>query len=136
MRRSPFPVDAPPPPQNGNPESAWIGDYLAITTIGERSQLERSTVGYAEFGCAHVYRAPVTPDAASRIRRGANDPPADPGRDQGDRAHDGPPIPTTHEVNLAAAETEGLAPTAANRPGPRPHIKPDTFMILTVGPSR
>jgi DNA-binding beta-propeller fold protein YncE len=44
--------------------------------------------------------------------------------------------PVTHAVYLAAAETEGFEPATADRPEPRAHIKPDTFMILTVSPSR
>ncbi len=44
--------------------------------------------------------------------------------------------PATHNVYLAAAETEGFEPATAERPEPRPHIKPDSFMILTVAPSR
>jgi DNA-binding beta-propeller fold protein YncE len=43
--------------------------------------------------------------------------------------------PTTHNVYLAAVETEGFEPATAERPEPRPHIKPDTFMILTVSPA-
>jgi hypothetical protein len=42
----------------------------------------------------------------------------------------------THAIYLAAADTEGLEPATASRPEPRPHIKPDTFIILTVSPSR
>ena len=41
--------------------------------------------------------------------------------------------PETHEIYLAAAETEGTDPPTAQHPQPRPHLKPDTFMIITVG---
>ncbi len=41
--------------------------------------------------------------------------------------------PITHQLYLAAAETEGFDPPNEQHPYPRPHIKPDTFMILTVG---
>jgi len=41
--------------------------------------------------------------------------------------------PVTHRLHLAAAETDGFDPSTETRPHPRPHIKPDTFMILTVG---
>jgi hypothetical protein len=42
--------------------------------------------------------------------------------------------PATHRIYLAAADTEGVDPPTPQHPGPRPHIKPDSFMILTVGP--
>jgi len=38
--------------------------------------------------------------------------------------------PITHKLYLAAAEVDGIDPTTT-----RPHIKPDSFMILTVGPN-
>lgn len=41
--------------------------------------------------------------------------------------------PSTHRIYLAAAETEGVDPPTEQHPHSRPHIKPDTFMILTVG---
>jgi len=41
--------------------------------------------------------------------------------------------PAEHRLYLAAAETEGFDPPTEKHPQPRPHIKPDTFMILTVG---
>jgi hypothetical protein len=41
--------------------------------------------------------------------------------------------PSTHQIYLAAAETEGFDPPTEKHPEPRPHVKPDTFMILTVG---
>ena len=41
--------------------------------------------------------------------------------------------PATHKLYLAAAETEGFDAPTEKHPTPRPHIKPDTFMILTVG---
>jgi len=41
--------------------------------------------------------------------------------------------PSTHQLYLAAAETEGFETPLLNHPDPRPHIKSDTFMILTVG---
>jgi YVTN family beta-propeller protein len=41
--------------------------------------------------------------------------------------------PTTHQIYMSAAQTEGFDPPTEQRPEPRPHIKPDTFMILTVG---
>jgi YVTN family beta-propeller protein len=41
--------------------------------------------------------------------------------------------PSTHRLYLAAAETEGFDPPTAKNLEPHPHIKPDTFMILTVG---
>jgi len=41
--------------------------------------------------------------------------------------------PGTHEIYLAAAETEGFEPAKNGRP-PRPHMKADTFMIVTVAP--
>ena len=40
--------------------------------------------------------------------------------------------PTTHDLYLAAAETDGFDPPTDKYPESRPHIKPDTFMILTV----
>ena len=40
--------------------------------------------------------------------------------------------PSTHTIYLAAAETEGFDPPTDKHPEPRPHIKPDTFMILIV----
>lgn len=42
--------------------------------------------------------------------------------------------PSTHRLYLAAAESEGFDPPDEKHPEPRPHLKPDTFMILTVGP--
>ena len=44
--------------------------------------------------------------------------------------------PSTHTIYLAAAETDGFDPATPEHPHPRPHIKPDTFMILTVSASR
>jgi len=41
--------------------------------------------------------------------------------------------PLTHQLYLAAAETNGFDQPTAKHPHPRPHIKPETFMILTVG---
>lgn len=43
--------------------------------------------------------------------------------------------PATHLIYLAAAQTAGFELPTAQRPTPRPHIKPETFMILIVGPS-
>ncbi len=43
--------------------------------------------------------------------------------------------PATHEIYLVAAETEGFDPPNEKHPTPRPHIKPDTFMVLTVTPT-
>jgi DNA-binding beta-propeller fold protein YncE len=40
--------------------------------------------------------------------------------------------PTTHTIYLAAAETEAAEPATAEKPEPRPRMKPDTFMILIV----
>jgi DNA-binding beta-propeller fold protein YncE len=42
--------------------------------------------------------------------------------------------PATHRIYLAAAETDGFDPPTENHPHPRPHLKPESFMILTVGP--
>jgi len=42
--------------------------------------------------------------------------------------------PSTHEIYLVGAETEGFDPPNDKHPEPRPHIKPDTFMVLTVAP--
>ena len=44
--------------------------------------------------------------------------------------------PMTHKIYLAAAEIEGFDPPTESHPDPRPRIKPDSFMILTVSPSR
>ncbi|MBF0562631.1 MAG: YncE family protein [Alphaproteobacteria bacterium] len=44
--------------------------------------------------------------------------------------------PTTHRIYLAAAETDGVDPPTAERPHPRPHFKPGSFVILTVEPKR
>ncbi len=41
--------------------------------------------------------------------------------------------PLTHTVYLAAAETEGFDPPSEKHPEPRPHVKPDTFMVLVIG---
>jgi len=41
--------------------------------------------------------------------------------------------PSTHRLYLAAAETDGFDPPTATNPEPRPHIKPDSFMILIAG---
>ena len=41
--------------------------------------------------------------------------------------------PLTHQLYLAAAETDGVDQPTAKHPHPRPHIRPETFMILTVG---
>ena len=43
--------------------------------------------------------------------------------------------PTTHAIYLAAAETEPAEPATADKPEPRPRMKPDSFMILTVRPT-
>lgn len=43
--------------------------------------------------------------------------------------------PNTHRIYLATAEIERIDPPTAARPHPRPQMKPDTFMILTVGPA-
>jgi len=43
--------------------------------------------------------------------------------------------PTTHEIYLSAAETDGFDPPTEKHPESRPHVKPDTFMILTVSPT-
>jgi len=43
--------------------------------------------------------------------------------------------PATHQIYLVAAETEGFDPPNEKHPTPRPHIKPDTFMVLTVTPT-
>jgi len=43
--------------------------------------------------------------------------------------------PSTHEIYLVAAETEGFDPPTEKHPAPRPHIKPATFMMLTVAPT-
>ena len=40
--------------------------------------------------------------------------------------------PLTHTIYLAAAETEGFDSPTEQHPEPRPHVKPDTFMLLTV----
>jgi YVTN family beta-propeller protein len=42
--------------------------------------------------------------------------------------------PTTHDLYLAAAETNVIGPLSVNPPPERPHMKPDSFMILTVHP--
>ena len=44
--------------------------------------------------------------------------------------------PVTDVIYLSAAETEGFDPPTAKHPEPRPHVKPDTFMLLTVAPSK
>jgi len=44
--------------------------------------------------------------------------------------------PSTHTIYLAAAETEGFDPPTEQHPEARPHIKPDTFMILIVKASK
>jgi len=44
--------------------------------------------------------------------------------------------PLTHEIYLVAAETEGFDPPTEKHPQPRPHVKPDTFTVLTVSPGR
>jgi YVTN family beta-propeller protein len=41
--------------------------------------------------------------------------------------------PVTHQIYLAAAETDGSEAPTAQHPDPRPKIKPDTFKILVVG---
>ena len=41
--------------------------------------------------------------------------------------------PSTHRIWLAAAETDGFEAPTAERLHPRPHLKPGSFMILTVG---
>jgi hypothetical protein len=43
--------------------------------------------------------------------------------------------PATHAIYLAAAETEPAEPATAEKPEPRARMKPDTFMILVVGPA-
>jgi YVTN family beta-propeller protein len=43
--------------------------------------------------------------------------------------------PLTHTIYMAAADTEGFDPPTEKNPEPHPHIKPDTFMILTVSAS-
>ncbi len=40
--------------------------------------------------------------------------------------------PLTHTIYLAAADTEGVDPSTPEHPDPRPHIKPDSFEVLTV----
>jgi YVTN family beta-propeller protein len=42
----------------------------------------------------------------------------------------------THKIYLAAAETDGFDPPTEKHPEPRPHIKPDTFRILTIDTSQ
>jgi YVTN family beta-propeller protein len=42
--------------------------------------------------------------------------------------------PATHQLYLAAAETDGFDPATPEHPHPRPHMKPDSFMIVTVAP--
>jgi WD40 repeat protein len=42
--------------------------------------------------------------------------------------------PTTHHIYLVTAETDGFGPSAVERPHPRPHMKPDSFMVLMVAP--
>jgi DNA-binding beta-propeller fold protein YncE len=42
--------------------------------------------------------------------------------------------PTTHKLYLAAAKTVGKDLSGVNAPHPRPNIKPDSFMILTIAP--
>jgi len=41
--------------------------------------------------------------------------------------------PATHRIYLVAAEPEDTDPPTAEHPDPRPHMKPDSFMLLTVG---
>ncbi len=41
--------------------------------------------------------------------------------------------PSTHRIWMAAAETDGVEAATAERPHPRPRLKPESFMILTVG---
>lgn len=40
--------------------------------------------------------------------------------------------PATHDIYLSAAETEGFDPATKEHPEPRPHVKPDTFMVIRV----
>jgi YVTN family beta-propeller protein len=42
--------------------------------------------------------------------------------------------PTTHHIYLVTAETDGFDPPTPERPHPRPHMKADSFMILTASP--
>ena len=40
--------------------------------------------------------------------------------------------PETHQIYLVAAETDGISPPTDSRPFPHPHIKPNSFMVLTA----
>jgi hypothetical protein len=42
--------------------------------------------------------------------------------------------PTTHQIYLVTAETDGFDPPTVERPNPRPHMKPNSFMVLMVAP--
>lgn len=42
--------------------------------------------------------------------------------------------PATHRIYLVTAETNGFDPPTAEHPHPRPRLKPDSFMVLTVAP--
>jgi YVTN family beta-propeller protein len=42
--------------------------------------------------------------------------------------------PATHRLYLVSAETEGFDPPTTDHPHPRPHVKPDSFMVLVVAP--